>query len=109
MLQAGGGSDSLSGHGITGLINSSHRSCNVLSALQLLCQTSLPELTKNQIIHENCQAHGACLLKLFFLQYQKCAKFSPYSLTDNNNSEAFKVESFPQKVPDLIRQAYLFQ
>ena len=48
---------------------------------------------KNQIIHENCQAHGACLLKQFFWQYRKCTKFYPHSLTDDNNCDAFKVKS----------------
>ena len=90
---------------ITGLRNDSHQSCNVISALHLLCQTSLPGLSTSQIIHENCQAHGPCLLKQFFLQYQSCAKFYPHSLVDNSNRDVFNVEIFPQKVPELIRQA----
>ena len=86
---------------MTGLRNDSHQSCNVLSVLHLLCQTDLPNIMENHIIHENCQAHGACLLKHFFLQYQKREKFYPHSLLDNTS--AFRVQNFPPKIPDIIR------
>ena len=89
---------------MTGLRNENHRSCNVLSALHLLCQTNLPNITENQIIHENCQAHGACLLGQFFVQYQKHEKFYPHSLVENCRSGVFNVQIFPQKIPELIRQ-----
>ena len=86
---------------MTGLRNDNQQSCNVLSALHLLCQTNLPNIMEISIIHENCQPHGARLLKQFFSQYQKGEKFYPHSILDN--SSAFIVRNFPQKVPEIIR------